>query len=132
MARQISWRNIGNGVWRTSIVSPKWQGTNFDIVFQVTAGVTSNFKITNARLEILKPIKGKRGQYEVLRSKSFSSSWRAKETVDCLLFLARHNHIYNDDGFSLLFDTFDRLTDTPAPEQPNLTILPEHLYSYRH
>lgn len=132
MARQINWRNIGNSVWRTSIVSLKWRGTNFDIVFQVTASTRSNFKATNATLEILKPIEGKRGQYEVLRSKSFDSSWQAKETVDCLLFLARHNHIYNDDVFSLLFDTFDRLTDTPAPKQPELNELPTNIYSYRY
>ena len=132
MARQISWRLVNQGVWRTPLTTPSWMGQNFGIVFEVTGGMVSSFKVTNATLKILKPIPGKRGKYELLRSKSIDSSYWAKEVVDALLLLARvsSKHGTPEDGYKLLLDTFDRLPDSPIPEQPELNELPTRIYSY--
>ena len=133
MARQTSWRRVEDGLWRTPVTLPEWRRTNYGIVFEVKAGIVSNFKRTNAIINILKPIQGKRGQYELLRSKSFDNSWIAKEIVDALLLLARSQS--NDDNkessIQLLLNIFDQLTGAPEPEQPELNELPTHIYSYK-
>lgn len=132
MARQTSWRLVTKGVWRTPLTTPAWIRQHLGIVFEVTGGMVSSFKVTNATLKILKPIPGKRGQYELLRSKSIDSSYWAKEVVDALLLVARLSSKYStpEDGYKLLLDTFDRITDAPMPEQPDLSELPTRIYSY--
>lgn len=109
--RMVSWRKLyDQDVWRCK--SPAWGSfSELDLAFEVRAGMRNRIISRNPVLEIKARREGERYHKEILLSKEFNSTWKAKHALDCLLYIMQLQNKSPEDARNWLLEQVSAIPD---------------------
>jgi hypothetical protein len=118
MARQVSWRRSNAGdlpCWTANINNRWYNAKGFNLKLKLNAAMRSSFINKNARLEVHRTIEGSR-KTELLFSREYESTWKAKEVVDAILTICNIMMLKDNEKAEAWF--LEVLSSYVGAEQP--------------